>query len=115
MSDLEIKKDFESVLLYWSQILGAATERNRLLILVALLDSDLKNQGKKSSLTFSQLLKITGMKRGDLNYHLEVLDRLGLIEGRNREPYRISKEGRKILNTLGVTEQLLLTFRMKPM
>jgi RIO-like serine/threonine protein kinase len=111
MRGSEIKKDFESVLAYWSKLIGGATERNRLLILVALLDSEL--QSKHRSLTFSELLKITGLKKSDLNYHLEILHRLELIEGRNREPYHLSEEGHKILQVVGVTKELLLKFRQQ--
>ena len=110
MAQEDVKRDFESVLSYWSEILGVASERNRLLILVALLGSELEKRDEKSSLTFSQLMKVTGLERNVLNYHLSILDKMGLITGRNREPYKISKEGYHILQSLGFTDQLILKF-----
>lgn len=105
----ELVADFESVLEYWSKLLSVAVERNRLLILIALLDSEIS--GETSSLTFTQLKAKTKLNRNSLNYHLMVLQNMGLIEKRERKPYHITEEGKHVLTSIGMTEQLLRTFQ----
>jgi len=106
MVSYEIRSLFSS----WSMIFSAISDRNRLLILIALLDSE-RNKGKTGgSLKFSQLKEITGLSKGELEYHLKVLSSNGLIENVPRGPYRITDEGRKTLERLGVTKELLTAY-----
>lgn len=114
----ELTQDFESVLTYWSKLLSVAVERNRLLILIALLDSELSKEMNPQlssttagSLTFGQLKAKTRLQKNSLNYHLSILQKIELIDKRNRKPYKITKEGRRVLDAIGITEELMMTFQ----
>ncbi len=80
------------------------SEKNRFAILTVLLAI-----GKPVS--FSDLLKITGLNPGTLNNHLKKLEKIGVIEkegkakwkrNEKRSYYQISEEGEKLLNHLGI-------------
>ena len=116
----ELAQDFESVLTYWSNLLSVAVERNRLLILVALLDSELSKERNPQflstntrSLTFGQLKTKAGLQKNPLDYHLSILQKMGLIDKRDRKPFKITKEGKKVLDAIGITEELMLTFQQR--
>lgn len=103
----------ESLLAYWGKILSVISDRLRLLILVVLFDSDVTGDVGASSVSFSELLKIAGIPRNLLAYHLKILRETNLVKRKygDRGPYELTGEGNDILQTLGITEELLRSYK----
>lgn len=108
MVSQELIKPPESLFESWSQIFSVISNRNRLIVLVALFDDYIDNG---EGIPFLGLRQITGLPKNSLNYHINVLRDRWLIENVPKNPYRITDEGRRVLEKLGITEELLIKYR----
>lgn len=108
---METKEMIEPVFRFWSRIFGVISDKTRLLILLALYDSEVTKKEGSHSLSFSKLREITGLQKSSLEYHLKVLRMMELITNEKRQPYTITREGLGVLASLGITEHLLKEYQ----
>lgn len=105
----------ESVFAFWGKMLGAISERVRMLVLIVLFDSATTGKVGSSSCTFSELQEITRISKNTLAYHLKILRETNLVKRKygTRGAYELTPEGYNVLESLGITEELLRAYKTR--
>jgi len=105
----------ESVFAFWGKMLGAISERIRMLILIVLFDSATTGKVGSSSCTFSELQQIARIPKNALAYHLKILRETNLVKRKHvtRGAYELTNEGYDVLEALGITEELLRAYKTR--
>jgi DNA-binding transcriptional ArsR family regulator len=94
------------------RIYKAVSNETRLAILLAFID-------RNPSMSFTQLKQIFSLTPAVLKYHLEVLQKAGLIKNVYRKVtnvkdysyYELTDEGKRTLKSIGITKSMVLQYK----
>jgi len=99
--------------------LAIVSNENRFSILLALFTSSVLKLGKHSH-TFTELGNVVSLNNQDLSYHLKSLRNVKLIEKKEYPEengkstyYSISKEGKDLLKSMGITSKIIKNTKKK--